>query len=129
MTTEKTQLTLSKIQVILTACILLTLIIGCIFLAQRVVQLQNCLDLVEKDLQALDMDSVNEAVDALTDAANQLAAVDVDTLNDTITSLRDAADTLKSVDITALNSLVDSLETVANKLQNAVNAVTGIFGR
>lgn len=151
MTTEKTQLSLAKLQTGLLAAILTVLLIGSILLAVQISQVRSCLDLVEQDLQALNMDDVNDAVDALTDAANQLAAVDVDTLNQTaselkdaaanlknvdmdtlnqtIASLKEAADTLKNVDMEALNGLVESLETVSTKLQNAVNAVTGIFGR
>lgn len=149
MTTEKTQLSLTKIQTALLAAILIVLLVGSILLAIQISQLSSCMDLVEKDLQALNMDDINEAVDALTEAANQLAAVDVDTLNQTaselkdaaanlknvdidtlngtIASLKDASDTLKNVDMEALNGLVESLENVSTKLQNAVNAITGIF--
>ena len=149
MEAEKKKLSLQQIQTILLAGILVILLVGSILLAVQVSRVAVCLDIVEQDLQALSMDDVNEAVDALTEAANQLAAVDVDTLNQTATALRDAAenlkdvdidtlnetiaslkgaaDTLKDIDIDALNGLVGSLDTVAEKLQNAVNAIAGII--
>lgn len=127
MGTENKQVNYQKIQTMLLAGILVILLLGSILLCTQISRVTACLDIVEKDLQAINMDDINGAVVALTDAANQLAAVDIDTLNGTITSLKDAADTLKGIDIEALNNLVSSLDTVASKLESAVNAITGIF--
>ena len=137
----------TKLQTIFSGCILLLLIVLTIFGVTAISSLHGSLKLIEEDLQQLQMDDVNGAIDALTDAANQLTAVDVDTLNKTAASLRDAADTLSAVDVNEinttvkaltqaantlsgldieqLNGLISSLNTVAERLQS----ITGIFSR
>ena len=42
-------------------------------------------------------------------------------------ALERAADNLSDMDVDSLNALVQALENTANKLQSAVNSVTGIF--
>ena len=44
-----------------------------------------------------------------------------------IAAVLTAADNLSDLDVDSLNTLVQALENTANKLQSAVNAITGIF--
>ena len=104
---EKTASKLDIVKTVLLTCILVILVIGILLLAVQFANIQACLNTVQQELKAINVDEINSAV----------------------TALKDAANTLKGIDIDALNSLVGSLDSVATKLQNAVNAVTGIFGR
>ena len=119
-------------------------------LAGSVKQLDHSLELVQTDLEALQMDKVNEAVAALTEAADRLAAIDVEGLNETaqslkaaadsltkvdvetlngaIASLKDAANTLKDLDIEGLNGVIQSLSKTAANLQKVSDAIGSIFG-
>lgn len=126
---EKTQATYLKLQTVLLAGILLLLLVGGILLASQISRVSACIDTVDEQLQAIEVEEVNDAVSALTEAANRLAQIDTDTLNQTAQSLKEAADTLKQVDMTALNGLVTSLQNVTAKLQTAVNAISSLFGR
>lgn len=150
-TVQQRQLSLMRVQSALLAAILVILLLAGIFLAGKISELQSVMDVIEQDVKALDMDALNDAVAALTEAADQLAAVDVGRLNDTVAALKDAAKTLseidmkginkavtslteaanhlKDVDIGSLNSLVQSLETVASKLQKATDSISGLFKR
>lgn len=147
--TQTQLLRLQKTQTVLSACILVVILAAGIFLACRFTSISRCIDLIEQDLQALNMDTLNDAVDAFTeaadrfgsldmdafnrtvesleDAAEQIGGMDIDRLNGAVSSLKNAADTFGKIDVEALNSLVEALETVSAKLQNAVNAITGIF--
>ncbi len=104
---EKTASKLDIVKTVLLACILLILVIGIILLAVQFANIQACLQAVEKDLEQIDVGEINAAV----------------------TALKEAATTLKDIDIDGLNALVGSLEDVASRLQSAVNAISGIFGR
>lgn len=110
--------------------LILVIVLGVGFLAVREFRsLHRSLALVEQEVEALEMDRVNGAVEALTAAAENLSRVDVAELNATAGSLKEAADNLSQVDMDALNKLVASLTTVAEKLEKTVNSITGIFGR
>ena len=67
-------------------------------------------------LNQLDMEAVNEALDAFTGAADILGKVDADKLNETVAALKDAADALSGLDMTELNSTVEALHGTAGKL-------------
>lgn len=147
----KVRLLHMRLQTIIQGAILLVLVGAVVFLGGQFSTLRRCMNLIDADLQALDMNEVNTAVDALSDAADRFSEIDVNSLNATVSSLHEAADKLGNVDIPAmndavdalkgaagklenvdvdsLNSLVGSLEEVASKLQNAVNAVSGVFSR
>jgi len=143
------QARLMKLQVTLTACILAVILIIGIFLAVKFTAIQQCFDTIEAKLEVLDVAHLNDVAQAFTDAAEQFNSVDMDQFNETVgalrsaadnlggidmtelngavSSLKDAARTLEKVDVNALNSLVQALESVAARLENAVNAITGIF--
>ncbi len=147
----KVRLLHMRLQTIIQGAILLVLVGAVVFVSGQFSTLRRCINLIDADLQALDMNEVNAAVDALSDAAERFSGIDVNSLNATVDSLHDAADQLGSADIPAmndavgalkgaagklenvdvesLNALVGSLEEVASKLQNAVNAIGGVFGR
>lgn len=117
-----------KLQTIFSGCILallLLLVIGGVLAYGAV---GHSLELIENEVEQLKMDEVNEAIAALTEAANQLAAVDVDTLNQTATSLREAADTLAALDIDEINNTVLALTEAANNLSELdVNDLNGLI--
>ena len=138
------------LQAIFSGCTLLLLIALAIYAAMGIQSLQRSLQLIETDIQQIEMDEVNTAVLALTDAANQLSEVDVEGLNDTALSLKEAADTLSGVDINEintavksltvaadnlskvdiaqLNTMVQSLTTVAERLNNITASLSRLFG-
>ena len=121
-----------KLQVIFTGIILLLLLALAVGAALEFRSVHRSLALIEEDVQQLNMDDINEAIHALTDAANQLAAVDVDTMNQTAASLKAAADQLAAIDMETLNKTVASLKDAAEELKkvdakeinNAVIALT-----
>ena len=141
----------TRMQTIALYAILILLIFAVIFIAVQFTSLRSCMDLIEADLRQLDMTEIGNAINALCDAADSFAGVDMESLNATVSALKDAADTLAGVniqslnravlaledaaknlgevDVESLNALVVALETVSEKLQNAVNGITGIFGR
>ena len=100
-----------------------------IFIAVQFRAIGRCVDTIEQSLKIMDTDALNDAVSAFNDAAEQFNSIDMDGLNGAVESLRDAADTFKDIDVDSLNSLVQSLETTAEKLESAVSAIKGIFGR
>lgn len=126
---ETKALNLMRIQTALIACILIFLIILGVAAAAKVRSMQTCIDLIERNMETVDMEALNDAVDAFTDAANQFNKIDMDEFNNTVAALDGAAEGLQEVDVESLNALVSSLETVAAKLQNTVNAISGFFGR
>lgn len=162
---QKKELLHSRIQTCMLGLVLLIVIGAVIVTALEVRSLKSALNRVESnitatlddinleelDISGFDMESINQAIDSLTEAADTLSAMDIVSLNDTVTSLKsaadtlggidietmnsaiaslqDAADTLKGIDVESLNALVTSLETVASKLENTVNSFTGIFSR
>lgn len=129
--------------------ILLTVLTATVGLTAR--RVEDSLDLVQTELEALEMQQVNEAVVALTAAADRLATVDaeglnntaqslkeaadslskvdVQTLNGAITALKDAANTLKDLDIEALNGVIQALNNAVASLQAVTDTLGGIFGR
>ena len=121
---EKRQLRLLRVQTAVLMCILVLLVAGGIFLTVQLADLGDCLALVERQLQGVDMDEVNRAVGALTGAAQELGNVDMDALNQAVAALAGAAENLQDLDFEALNTLVKTLETVASRLER----VTSFFG-
>lgn len=162
---QKKELLHSRIQTCILGLVLLIVIGALIVTAAEIRSLKSTLgkvennitstldniDLEDLDISGFDMDSINQAIDSLTEAADTLSAMDIVSLNDTVASLKsaadtlggidiatmnsaiasleDAADTLKGIDVDSLNALVTSLETVASKLENTVNSFTGLFSR
>ena len=127
--TKSQELTLMRIQTILIACILILLVVVGVAAAMKFQSIQTCIDTIQQSVETIDTDAFNQAVNALTDAANQFSKIDMDTLNETVAGLDSAAAELKGVDVASLNSLVSALESVATRLQNTVNAISGFFGR
>ena len=149
---DKTRSLLRWVRVQTGLMLLLCLLMGglLVFFVQQANALSRSIELVEYDLEQLQIEQINGAIDALTDAANQLASVDVEGLNDTaqalqdaaksmsdldmeslnqtIASLREAADTLKRLDMDAFNETVASLEKVSNNLEKFSSGLGGLFG-
>lgn len=117
-TEEKRKQLLPLLQTVFTGAILVLLAALAIGAVVEFGTLHRSLALIEEEVQQLEMDDVNEAVLALTDAANKLADVDIDTLNETAASLRDAADKLAGIDIEEVNKTVSALTDAANNLSN-----------
>lgn len=145
---EKKLLTHARLQTAVLVCIFALLLLAAVFMAAQVSALKseigavlenfdpeqmnravNSLKDAANALNDLDLAQFNDTVGALKGAAEQLNGVDVEKLNGAVSALKDAAGNLGDVDVQSLNSLVGSLETAAGKLQNAVNAITGIFSR
>lgn len=108
---EKKNLRLARIRTIF--CILMAVAVV-VFSVAAVVEIKTVdtaiselSEIVKTEINTLDMEGVNQAIQKLTEAAG----------------------TLSEVDITAINKLVSELETVASSLAGAANAIKGIFGR
>ena len=104
--TEQRQLLHARVQTGMMAAILLLLLITAGLFIKEFTALRECMDTIQKNVQAIDADSIKSAVDALTDAAKNL----------------------ESVDTESLNSVLNSLGTVAAQLQRSISNLTGIFG-
>ena len=102
-----------QIQTIIMAVILVLLLAAGIFLVSQVAELGNLLWLMEEKLQALDLEAINEAVESLSAAGQEMANIDVKALNAAVAALKDAAGNLSAVDMEALNGAIDSLSGAA----------------
>ena len=80
-----------KLQTGLLAAVLALLVVLTCVVGVTARRMEKSLALVQTDLEALEMSQVNQAVEALTEAARQLAAVDVEGLNEAAQSLKAAA--------------------------------------
>lgn len=89
---------------------------GCILVSASMFTLYGGVKAIQSEVSELKMDEVNEAVAALTEAANTLSSIDMDTFNTTAESLRQAADTLSTVDVNVLNNAIKSLDAAAANL-------------
>ncbi|MBR6120503.1 MAG: hypothetical protein IKQ04_09335 [Oscillospiraceae bacterium] len=138
-----------KLQTGLLAGVLILLLALVLMIGSAAGRIEQSFQLVQRDLESLEMEEINQAVTALREAADRLAAVDaeglnrtaqslkaaadsltrvdVDTLNGAIASLREAADTLKSLDMEALNNVVQSLNKTVASLQKVSDTISGIF--
>ena len=85
------------VQMILTAAILAIMILVGIYIAIGVTSIQKNMVLIERDLQAIDMDEVNSTITALNAAANELGKVDIDSLNTLIKALDGTAQNLQAI--------------------------------
>ena len=113
---EQKLLRLVRVQTVLIALLLAALSVFVILTARSLHRMDRSLDLVEQDLAAMDMDQVNGAVEALTNAANRLSGVDLDELNGAVAALREAATRLSAVDVDVLNQTISALEGAADSL-------------
>jgi len=98
---------LAIVQTILLAAILAIMIVIGVIGITGFNSVQKNLNIIEKDLQQLDMDEVNDTIAALNEAANTLGQVDMD----------------------SLNKLISSLSSTAETLQTASDLLGGLFGR
>ena len=152
-TTTNTErlLRMQRTQTILTACILVVILAVGLFLALQFNSISRCVDLIQQRVESFDMESLNGAVDAFTEAADRFNSVDIAQLNKTVTSLKEAADnigsmdikklndavvslkdaakTFSEIDVESLNSLVQALQSVAERLERTASAISGVFGR
>ena len=144
-------LRMQRIQIILTACILIVVLAAGIFLALQFNSINRVVDLIDQRVQSFDMEALNDAVDSFSEASDKITSIDIDELNRTVTSLKEAADNIGSmdikklndavtalkdaaknlsgIDVESLNSLVQALQSVAERLERAVSTISGIFGR
>ena len=113
---EQKLLRLVRIQTLLIALLLVALSVFVVLTARSLNRMDRSIDLVEQDLAAMDMDRINEAVTALTNAANRLSGVDLDELNGAVSALKEAATQLSAVDVEVLNQTIASLEGAADAL-------------
>ena len=60
-------------------------------------KLDRSIELVEQDLEQLHMEDVNQAIDSLTSAADNLAKLDMDNFNETVDNLKTVTDGLARV--------------------------------
>ena len=104
--TEQKQLLHARLQTVMMAMILLLLVLAAVVFVREFAALRQCMDTIQESVQDIDVDAINGAVNALTDAANNLEAVDT----------------------TSLNSVLSSLQSVAAQLQRSISNLTGIFG-
>lgn len=156
--------------VVLNACVLLVVVLVGVLLTAQFASVSRCVDVIGQDVQKIDMDALNGAVESFTEAAEQFSSIDMEevnravaalqqtaqsldmeefnrtvavlqtaaenlggmdmrSLNDAISSLKRAAETFGEIDVASFNKVVQALETAATNLQNAGNAITGIFRR
>lgn len=140
----------TRVQTLLLAGVLAVLLLAVTVLGLELGSLHRSLELMEQKLTEVQMQSVNEAIGAMTGAANKLSAIDaeglnqtavslrqaadrlsamdVNTLNEAIASLRDAANTLKGLDMEAFNDVIQSLDRASNNLAKITGGIKGIFG-
>ena len=117
-----------KVQTCLLAALLFLVAVLVVVVGLTAQRVEDSLDLVQTDLEALEIQQINEAVAALTAAADRLAAVDVDGLNETAQSLKSAADSLSKVDVQTLNGAITALKDAANTLQDLeIEALNGVI--
>ena len=144
-------LRMQRVQVVLIACILVVVLAAGVFLALQFNSINQVVGLIDQRVQSFDMESLNNAVESFTEASDKITSIDIDELNRTVTSLKEAADNIGSmdirklndavtalkdaaknlsgIDVESLNSLVQALQSVAERLERAVSAISGIFGR
>ena len=70
------QLRQMRMLTIMMAILLALFLAAGFLLAKEFRSIQNCISLIEQDVQTVDMNSLNSAVDAFTDAANQFNKID-----------------------------------------------------
>ena len=141
----------TRLHALLLTLVLVLLLATVAVLGREIGSLHRSLDLMEQKLTEVQMEQVNDAIEAMTDAANQLAsidaeglnrtaeslrqaadrltAMDVKTLNEAIASLRDAADTLKQFDVEAFNDVIQSLDKTSENLAKITGGIGSVFGR
>ena len=123
---ERAMLRHARLQTIALYAILLLLIAAAIFIALQFASLRSSIAELEAALPHIDAEKFTGLADSLRDTSEKLADINY---TETVDALRDAAGTFSKIDVESLNALVNSLESVAERLQNAVNAIAGIFGR
>ena len=130
-TGEKT-VRLLRALVALNTCVLLVVVLVGVLLTAQFTAVRSCVDVIEKDVQKIDMDALNGAVDSFTEAAEQFSSIDMEEVNRavaalqqaaegldmeefnrTVAALQTAAEHLGSVDVTRLNDAVSSLRRAA----------------
>ena len=145
---ESALLNHARLQTGILCCIFVILLVAAIFLMVQIsglkAEVQSTIEKLDVDgwvhtvdslktaaeaMSSVDMEQIKGTISTLKDAAENLGNVDMKQLNGAVGALKDAAGKFEEVDVDSLNSLVGSLETVASRLQNAVNAITGIFSR
>ena len=97
------------------------------FIFREYQNIDQTIQSIQRTVDAIMMDEINNAVTSLSGAADQLRKIDVESLNDTVSALEKAADNLANMDMSELNNLVASLNTVAESLENTVNGMKNFF--
>lgn len=151
-TFQKKQLTHLRLQTLFMGLTLGIILVAAIFMLGTARTLGQTVNNLQRAVNDLDMESVNEAITTLTetaenvntidmtvlngtissleDAASTLSGFDMTTFNETIAALQGAADNLGELDTTALNTLITSLSETTTTLQNAVDSIKNfsLFG-
>ena len=127
------QLKLLRMQTIMTACILAIVLIAGIFAVKEFASLRSGMDMIEQKIETLDVETLNDAIGAFTDAAEQFNSINMDEFNGTVESLQAAAENFGSVNMERFNGTVESLQTAAenfgsvdiDRLNEAVSSLKG----
>ena len=85
---------------------------------------------IKTDVEALEMDEVNEAVSSLTAAADRIGKLDMDAFNTAIGDFSTAVSQLEKLDMDALNKTVDrtgDLVGTVNGLVSDLKSVTDVL--
>ena len=88
---------IALVQMILTAVILAVIIVTSVVLISSALSVQRNMALIEKDLQEIDMEQLNDTVSSLNEAASALGKLDMESINEIIASLNNTAQSISSV--------------------------------
>lgn len=82
--------------ILLAAILVILLVLGAVAL-RGFGTVQKNMEIIERDLQELDMDEINDTIVSLNTAATSLGQIDMDSLNELIGSLKTTAQTLQGI--------------------------------
>lgn len=117
-TFQKKQLLNLRLQTIFMGATLGIILLGVLFMAGTARTITKTVEDLQQAVNALDMESVNDAISTLTTTAENVNTIDMTVLNGTISSLEEAAGTLSSFDMTTFNETIAALEGAADNLGN-----------
>ncbi len=87
----------TKLQAVAMCVLLVVLTYFTISTSVKMHKLDRSIELVEQDLEQLQMKDVNEAIDALSAAADNFARIDMDAFNQTVDNLNRVTESLAKV--------------------------------
>ena len=99
--------------VALNVCVLLAAVLVGALLTVQFTSVSRCVDEIGQEVQRIDMDALNGAVESFTEAAEQFSSIDMEEVNRAVTALQKAAEGL---DMEEFNRTVAALQTAADNL-------------